>query len=110
VTVYLGNAFSLNMLKIRPEGLQIEIVPVAAREVPEEAVSIIGYPETARLVSGLLGRNIRANRASVVLAAGDVLYVAQYHGPRLPEGTTVLPEGASLDFCRVRVIPERSSS
>ena len=42
-------------------------------------------------------------RISVTLQPGDVLYVAQLRGGRLPEGTTTLPEGFGFDWVRVEV-------
>lgn len=44
-----------------------------------------------------------ANRASVKLEPGEKMIVAQYSGPRLPEGTTALPEGAKIEFILVEV-------
>jgi hypothetical protein len=43
------------------------------------------------------------NRANVSLAAGDRVLVGQYSGPRLPEGTTTLPEGATIKWLVVTV-------
>jgi hypothetical protein len=40
---------------------------------------------------------------SVALASGDEAVVAQYVGPRLPEGATALPEGANFSWFLVRV-------
>jgi hypothetical protein len=53
------------------------------------------------VVGSLLGREVPMNRATVQLTAGDVLFVAQYSGPRLPEGATSLPDGAKIEFLRV---------
>lgn len=94
----LGNAFSLNM--ITPP-TTIDVVPVAASDVPPDAVSVIGHADTARVVGSLLGRDVSMNRATVQLSPGDVLYVAQYSGPRLVEGATSLPDGARMSFLKV---------
>lgn len=95
---YLGNAFSLQMLQ---EDGNINIQTVSPSEVPEAAASVIGHADTARVVGAILGREVPCNRASITLAQGDVLYVAQVMGGRLPEGATTLPEGFRLTFKKV---------
>lgn len=47
----------------------------------------------------------KVNRSSQRLTYGDVVYVAQFVGGRLPEGATTLPEGVSLQFFRVTIKP-----
>lgn len=109
----LTNAFSLNMFggEITPPtieecsgswpGLMISVKEINPQDVPADAVSIIGHPDTARIVGGILGREVPANRVTYSVEKGDVVYVAQYTGPRLVEGATELPEGAVLKFYRV---------
>jgi hypothetical protein len=99
--VYLGNAFSLQMLDTAQSAL-VRIEPVQISEVAKaDWVSAIGHADTANVVSGLIGREVNCQRISVRLEQGDTLYVAQVTGGRLPEGTTVLPEGMSLVFLKV---------
>ncbi len=98
--VFLGNAFSLQM--VAPCAI-ITVEEAQPGEIPEGAVSIIGHADTAAVVSGILNREIACNRASISLGDGDVLYVAQLTGGRLPEGATRLPEGFTLTFRRVTV-------
>lgn len=52
-------------------------------------------------MSGVLGLGVQANRINVQLGDDQRIIVAQYRGPRLPEGATQLPEGATLEFYRV---------
>ena len=100
---YLTNAFSLQML---PDlDMLASIVQVDATEIPADAVSAIGHADTAAVVSGIIGKEIPMNRVSISLKPGDVLYVAQLVGGRLPEGATVLPDGFSLRFLMVKVTP-----
>ena len=99
MTVYLGNAFSLQMVNMEAYSLHVE--EVAPADVPQEAVSCIGHSDTAHVVSHLLGREVPCQRISVSLHQGDVLYVAQLVGGRLPEGSVTLPEGFSLVFRKV---------
>ena len=103
MTVYLGNAFSLNMVEAAPHGVQVDILPVRPEEIPVSAVSIIGHEDTAKIVSGMLKRPVDVNRVKVTLEEGDVLYVAQYHGERLPAGTEVLPAASTLEFYCVKL-------
>lgn len=98
--VFLGNAFFLQM--VSPEAI-CTIQEVYPEEVPREAVSVIGHPDTAAVVSDILGREVPCNRTSISLGDGDVLYVAQLMGGRLPEGATKLPKGFYLAFRKVTV-------
>ena len=100
---YIANAFSLQMLPAMD--MIASIVQVNPDEVPADVVSAIGHADTAAVVSNIIGREIPMNRVSVSLEPGDVLYVAQLQGGRLPEGATTLPEGFSLRFLMVKVTP-----
>lgn len=106
---YLSNAFSLNMLSSSEDFTLVRARKVEPSEVPETAMSVIGHTDTARVVSGILGREVPASRKNVVLNSGDILYVAQYKGPRLPEGATQLPEGSTLEFLEITLKPKGCS-
>jgi len=105
--LFLGNAFALSMLTTPESTLRCRKVTI------EEAKSLlssqgwascIGHEDLAKVVSGLLGLEVPANRVSVSLNQGDMLIAAQYIGPRLPEGTTKLPPGAQIVFYTVEVV------
>ena len=98
--VYIGNAFSLQMVADNAIIAKVEVSP---EEIPTEAVSIIGHADTAAVVSTILGREVPCNRESVMLSDEDVLYVAQVVGGRLPEGATTIPDGMELKFYRITV-------
>ena len=104
--IFLGNAFSLKML---PQGaFAIHSRPVEVDEVRQvlqtcDFVSAVGHADTANVLSHELGAVVLPNRISVSLEEGDVLYVAQLEGPRLPEGATQLPEGASFAFFKITI-------
>lgn len=100
---FLGNAFSLQMLSTDVKHT-IAITPVQASDIPVDCISCIGHPDTAQVVSGILGREVAFSRISVSLDKGDVLYVAQITGGRLPAGTTTLPDGFSIAFLRVDIM------
>lgn len=103
VKIYLGNAFALQMLDLS-KVQHVTVTPVTADEVSQaDFVSVIGHVDTAAVVSNLLGKEVVTNRASISISKGDVLYVAQLTGGRLPEGSTTLPEGFTLTFVRVTI-------
>lgn len=98
--IYLGNAFSLQMVA---DNAIICKVEVSAEDIPTDAISCIGHEDTARVVGNLLNREIAANRVSITLTDNDVLYVAQVVGGRLPEGATTIPDGMTIKFYRITV-------
>ena len=63
--------------------------------------SCIGHDDTASLFSSLLGRKVPCVRKSITLYTGDTAILGQYKGPRLPEGTTRLPEGATIIWYKI---------
>lgn len=93
MTTYVGNAFSLGMV---PREL-LSTVRMTPCDPPPLAglESCVGHADTAAVLG------VPMNRVSVTLQAGDVLYVAQLRGGRLPEGSTTLPEGFGFDWVRV---------
>lgn len=101
--VYLGNAFSIQMLDVTVANT-VNIVPVGIDEIASaDFMSVIGHADTAAVVSNILNREVPVNRISVRLEKGDILYVAQVTGGRLPEGAITLPEGFALAFLKVTI-------
>lgn len=101
---YLANALSLQMLEAMPaihkirEAKEEEIFNVAAdgsKTLANGIVSVIGHEDIARVLG------VPFNRISVKLKDGDILYVAQLQGGRLPEGAKTLPEGFQFRFIKV---------
>lgn len=90
---YLLNAFSLQMLQSFPARVSVEEVT----NLPEGLTSAVGHQDTANVLG------VPMNRMNVILSKGDVAYVAQLQGGRLPEGSTTLPEGFSFRYLRVIV-------
>lgn len=93
---YIGNAFSLGMV---PRHLLAFVRMSACTQPPNTAdlQSCVGHADTAAVLG------VPMARISVTLAPGDVLYVAQLRGGRLPEGCTTLPEGFGFDWVRVEI-------
>lgn len=100
---YLSNAFSLQMLDLASANM-IKVTPV------EDSSSIISAVKAGEIVStvghedlaNLLG--VPFNRVSLSLTRGDILYVAQVTGGRLPLGCTTLPKGIGITLVRVEIV------
>ena len=101
--MFLLNAFSLNMLVGNADVVVREVSQKVAASLAADCVSAVGHADTAAVFSHVLGVEIPANRATVVLKEGDVALVGQYSGPRLAEGATSLPEGATIKWVVVGV-------
>ncbi len=100
--VYLGNAFSLQMISKTP--CTVKVQEVDKGEIPSDVYSVIGHPDTAQVLSNELGFEVKFNREAIKLEPGDVLYVAQLMGGRLPEGAKTLPEGFSFKFFKIEFV------
>ena len=118
---YICNAFSINMLK---DGAYIQHADEAFIRITrlekdraralihwlglgaQDLVPAIGHQDTARLVAQDLDVEDTwlYRRETVQLGKGDRALVAQYRGPRLPEGCTRLPEGARIEYYLVQVL------
>ncbi len=100
---YLSNAFSLQMFPLERVS-NIKVTPVSAKEVAScDFLSVVGHPDTAKVLSSLLGKEVAFNRVSLALESHDVLYVAQLVGGRLPEGVTTLPDGFTFKFVKIEL-------
>ena len=113
----LTNAFSINMLDRSRGARDISFIPVAQEaaralvvnhSVRNEFACAIGHANTAQIVATDLGLPERAEEWAkiaeerpTVSLGNNSLIVAQYHGPRLPEGAIELPEGASVEYWQV---------
>lgn len=100
MTTYVTNAFSLNMLEKLPMQFSASEITTAsaAQYVRMGAESVVGHQSTADVFAAELGVSVPMHRATVSLKGGDRLVVGQYRGPRLEEGVTTLPEGASIQW------------
>ena len=88
--MWLLNAFSLQMVDM-PCSVTFEVVD----NLPQGLKSAIGHADTAAVLG------YPCNRCNVHLNSGDVAYVAQLQGGRLPEGCTKLPDGFTFKFIKV---------
>lgn len=74
-----------------------------AAQLADGAPSAVGHESTAAVFSSQLGVEVPFNRVNAALQRGNVALVGQYRGPRLAEGATELPEGATIQWLRVEV-------
>jgi hypothetical protein len=100
---YIANAFSLQM--VPADLLSLVRMRPGVRPNVHTCTSVVGHADTAAVLG------VPMNRASVTLDVGDVVYVAQLKGGRLPEGATTLPEGATtlpegahFEWVRVEIV------
>lgn len=115
--LYVGNAFSLSMLsrdvQLGNDPLSPARIPIPVRDEDVKFIvseclragtieSCIGHSDTARLFSSILGIELPVNRMSIKLDnSNERILVGQYTGQRLPEGSTTLPEGATIEWWMV---------
>lgn len=102
----LLNAFSLNMINVQET--QIVITEIPLNEVKylmrtEKCESYIGHKDFAEILTKVTDFNIPMNRSNFSFGEVNRALVFQYSGPRLEEGTTVLPENATIKFYYVKV-------
>ena len=90
---YLGNAFSMQML--RDVRADIQTYLCSKEECLSGTKSVIGHQDLADYLG------VPMNRVQTKLQEGDILYVAQYVGGRLPEGTKDIPE---MDIVYLKVV------
>lgn len=131
-THYIANAFSLQMIssELWEQGYTPRITPVSGEKWELQLdstgaptfdlydctfvrtyrlegevcacwlTSVVGHADTAAVLG------VECNRTNLSLQPGDVLYVAQLMGGRLPEGATTLPDGYSFKFFRVELVKD----
>ena len=96
MTKYVGNAFSLQMVSNFPATVKVEECS-KDEALAVDNLSVVGHQDTANVLG------VAFNRVSVKITKGDVLFVAQVVGGRLPEGCATLPDGYSFKFRKVTV-------
>lgn len=101
--IIIGNSFSINMLN--------GFTPIDFTPVDESLIkihlkdanvdSIVGHADTAAVFTNTLGIEVPMNRVAWKWDDTDddaELIIGQLTGPRLPEGATELPEGATIKW------------
>ncbi len=106
--VYICNAFSLSMLDRQKQltnprriiPLKVEDVKTILSMRDVETVAAVGHLNTAQIIAEMLNLPVEKvyDRKTIKLGDKDGCIIAQYVGPRLPEGATELPEGATIEW------------
>lgn len=91
---YLLNAFSIQMID---ESCNVTFEKIDKTMLPVGLTSAIGHQDTANVLG------VELNRVSVKLCKGDIAYIAQLTGGRLPEGSIKLPDGFKFEYWKVTV-------
>ncbi|MCQ2203704.1 MAG: hypothetical protein MJZ15_04585 [Bacteroidales bacterium] len=110
---YICNTFSLSMVDdncvikkslAHVPTIEHEIIPALNGEFDDLAnvpgykiISAVNHPD----IAAVLG--VPFSRINVHLKKGDVAYIAQLQGGRLPEGCTKLPIGFSFKWVKLTV-------
>lgn len=106
--IYVANAFSAQMVEENEALVRFQTcTPITVLEAinrGETWQSAVGHADTAAVFSDEVGIDIPHNRVNVTLKPGDVLFVGQITGGRLPEGATRLPVGFRLVWRRITVV------
>lgn len=105
----LLNAFSLNMLETQighEVTVKVREVPVLTAKLAaiEGLQSAVGHAPTAAVFENELCVPIATARVTVKLKQGDRALIGQYSGPRLEEGATTLPPGATIKWMILTVV------
>lgn len=96
--VYLMSTFSFQTLSEmlnNDENVTVKVEVV--KEFPKGLVSAVGHKDTAEMLG------VEMNRIDTKLKRGEIAYVAQYMGGRLPEGCINLPEKPVFKFLKITV-------
>ena len=92
MTTYVGNTFTVNFLA--QLNCTVKFQEITWEQFDEiisgDFVNYFGHKDVARMVG------LEANRITISAKPGDIVVFSQYRGPRLPEGTIELPEGATI--------------
>jgi len=88
--LYIGNAFSLGMVK-GDCTLSIKQVSDPTEIMKNNPISVIGHQATASYIKAITGFDVAVNRTNLTLESGDKILVLQLLG-RLPEGTILTEE------------------
>lgn len=111
MSYYVGSFFSISMIDcMSEEGKNIFIQPIlnpkkwVIEKGEKNIISCIGHEDTVKLINDKLGTRFPYARINISMVEGDIMLVAQYTGPRLPEGATTLPEGTTLRYYEISVL------
>ena len=105
----ITNAFSINMIAHHVDA-NVSFKRITTERVRDlvnasrPVVGRCGHKDIATLVNKKLKADIAHERVDTKLEYNDLLIVAQYRGPRLPEGATELPKDAVIEWYEVLIV------
>ena len=91
---FVCNAFSLQMVKLLSQFSFIggEITEEQFKHFSKGAKSFVGHKAAAEEMG------VEYNRDDLLLSPGDLLFVRQLSGKRLPEGVNTMPDNVEIKF------------
>lgn len=103
--LYLSNTFSPMMLG---DSCKAEVKPCLIEEVKENLCvldSVISHEITAKIISSLLGEEIKFNRVDVTLESGSIMYalIPKFRASEAREFTQEEVEGAGYRCFKIKV-------
>jgi len=95
---YIGNAFSFQMLIGKGGNLEWEnISQTTFLKETKDAKSCVGNTDIANILG------VEYNREPICLKEGDLLYLCQLYGKKLPTGATKLPKDCKFKYFKIKV-------
>jgi hypothetical protein len=106
----LINGFSANMiaprLYVHMDWIPMSLAAAKRLMAGGEYRSVVGHTDTAAIFSDLLDMPVPCNRETVLIEGHAKFILGSYRGPRLEEGAHKLPDGASIEWYHVIVVPD----
>lgn len=104
MTVFVSNAFSLNMVKKTGSyTLRVSDAVNLGDLLKDGVVVSIKNPAMVDLYNGITGSVAQPGLCDIDLKVGDILIVMQYNGPRLERGCSKIPIDGVLNFYTVEL-------
>lgn len=104
MTVFVSNAFSLNMVKKAGSyTLRVSDTVNLVDLLKDGVVVSIKTPAMVDLYNSITGSVAQPGLCDIDLKVGDILVVMQYNGPRLERGCSKTPTDGVLNFYTVEV-------
>ncbi|MFH0873543.1 MAG: hypothetical protein V1846_01735 [Candidatus Komeilibacteria bacterium] len=102
----LLDSFDLSMIRKFPASIVVEEVTSGQARIMAQAnlEPVISNRDVAAVYGNELGLQVRAHPEYVTMVPGDIALVGRFHG-HLPPGSDRLPEGVSLQWLLVTVVP-----
>ena len=114
MTIYVSSSFAMKMLTATDIGCatyitsktleEVEDLVEAAVERGETVISAVRNQDIAAVLSEMSRLKLTFNLQTFKLVKGDVLFYANYLGPRIPRHATQLPPGGHVEWYQISVL------